>query len=127
MQDDAGIFRDAAGLNAALEQLDEYDERVARIRAPSGNPVYNPGWHLCRDLRNMLVVSRAVARSALVREESRGAHSRLDFPEFDDYWGEHNIVIRSDGGGEMRLEAQPVVKSAELSQLVEQRREAERR
>lgn len=124
MQDDCGIFRDEEGLNAALEQLDEYDERAAHIRAPSSNPVYNPGWHLCRDLRNMLVVSRVVALAALMRHESRGAHSRLDFPEYDDYWGEHNIVIRKDGE-EMSLEAQPVIKSDELAELVEERREAE--
>ena len=60
-----------------------------------------------------------------MRHESRGAHSRLDFPTYDDYWGEHNIVVRKDGE-EMQLEARPVVKSAELAPLVEQRKEAER-
>jgi succinate dehydrogenase flavoprotein subunit len=124
MQDDVGIFRDEAGLHAALERLDQYDERAAKVRAPSSNAVYNPGWHLCRDLRNMLIVSRAVARAALMRHESRGAHSRLDFPAYDDYWGEHNVVIRKDGD-QMHLEAQPVVKSTELAELVEQRKQAE--
>jgi succinate dehydrogenase / fumarate reductase flavoprotein subunit len=124
MQEDCGIFRDEEGLDAALAQLDEYDERATKIRAPSANPVYNPGWHLCRDLRNMLIVSRAVALAARMRHESRGAHSRLDFPEFDDYWGEHNIVIRKDGE-QMHLEAQPVIKSTELAELVEERKEAE--
>ena len=59
-----------------------------------------------------------------MRHESRGAHSRLDFPAYDDYWSEHNIVVRKNGE-DMQLEARPVVKSAELAPLVEQRKEAE--
>ncbi len=125
MQADVGIFRDEQGLRAGLEQLDEYDQRAAAIQAPSSNTVYNPGWHLCRDLRNMLLVSRAVTRAALMRQESRGAHSRLDFPSFDDYWGEHNVVIRREGH-EMQLEATPVLKSSELLELVEARKASER-
>ncbi len=125
MQDDAGIFRDEAGLTAVLNQLDEFDRRISEVLAPSSTTVYNPGWHLCRDLRNMLIVSRAVASSALLRQESRGAHSRLDFPAFDDYWGEHNIVVRNDGE-EMKLEPRPVVKAEELVPLVEERKKTER-
>ena len=71
------------GLTAAIAELDDADERAPqRPRAASRASCYNPGWHLCRDLRNMLDRAReAVARAALMREESRGAHSRLDFPE----------------------------------------------
>jgi succinate dehydrogenase / fumarate reductase, flavoprotein subunit len=125
MQDDAGIFREEAGLTAVLNQLDEFDRRVSEVLARSSTTVYNPGWHLCRDLRNMVIVSRAVVRSALRRQESRGAHSRLDFPAFDDYWSEHNIVVRKDGE-EMILEPRPVVKAAELAPLVEERKKTER-
>ncbi len=125
MQDGVGIFRDEQGLKTALGKLDEYDQRTAEIHAPSANTVYNPGWHLCRDLRNMMVVARAVTAGALMRHESRGAHSRLDFPKYDDYWGEHNVVIRKEGD-EMHLEARPVVKSAELAGLVEARKASER-
>jgi succinate dehydrogenase / fumarate reductase, flavoprotein subunit len=125
MQEDAGIFREQAGLNAAVNRLDEFDRRVSEVRAPSSTTAYNPGWHLCRDLRNMLIVSRAVASSARLRHESRGAHSRLDFPTFDDYWSEHNIIVRKDGE-DMQLEPRPVVKAAELAPLVEERKKTER-
>jgi succinate dehydrogenase / fumarate reductase flavoprotein subunit len=124
MQADVGIFRDEAGLKNALAKLDELDERSSRLRAPSDTRVYNPGWHLCRDLRTMLTVSRAVASAALRRQESRGAHSRLDYTEFDDYWGGHNIVISRDGD-RMHLEDQPVRRSSALAELVRQRRESE--
>ena len=125
MQADVGIFRDEQGLSAALARLDEFDQRTADVHAPSSNTVYNPGWHLCRDLRNMMVVARAVTKAALMRHESRGAHSRLDFPSYDDYWSEHNVVIRKEGE-EMQLQAKPVAKSAQLTELVEARKASER-
>ena len=55
---------------------------------------YNPGWHLCRDVRNMLDRLRGRDARRPAAPESRGAHSRLDCPAYDDYWGEHNIVVR---------------------------------
>jgi succinate dehydrogenase / fumarate reductase flavoprotein subunit len=125
MQSDVGIFRDEAGLKAAVEHLEDLARRAANVRAASAGPAYNPGWHLCRDLQNMLTVSRAVARAALLRHESRGAHSRLDFPAYDEYWGEHNVVVSKDGDN-VRLEPRPVPKAADLLALVEQRKEAER-
>ena len=94
-------------------------------RAPSGTSAYNPGWNLCRDVRNMLVVSEAVARAALLREESRGAHSRLDFPDYAEFWSEHNIVVRATPDG-MAAEPRPVAKAAALAALVDARKEAER-
>ena len=65
-----------------------------------------------------------LTRAALMREESRGAHSRLDFPDFDADWGEHNIVV-SKGDDGMHVERRPVVKESELAGLVEQRKAAE--
>jgi succinate dehydrogenase / fumarate reductase flavoprotein subunit len=61
--------------------------------------MFNPGWHLCRDLKSMLTVAEAVTRCALARRESRGAHSRIDFPNYDPVWGKQNNVIsqRNDG------------------------------
>ncbi len=126
MQSEVGIYRDGPGLAKALEQLEELERRAAQVRAPVGGKEFNPGWHLCRDLRNMLVVSEAVTRAALLREESRGAHSRLDFPEYDRDWGEHNIVVRKGEDG-MQCERRPVVKESELAELVEERKAAEAR
>jgi succinate dehydrogenase flavoprotein subunit len=126
MQDDVGIYRDEVGLNAGVADLDDFQRRAAELRSPETGTAFNPGWHLCFDVRNMLVVSQAVAHAALMRHESRGAHSRLDFPGYDDYWGEHNIVIRKGEDGAMQLEARPVIKAPELQGLVERRQEAER-
>lgn len=125
MHEDVGIFRDEAGLTAAVAGLEELKRRAADARSPSRTVAFNPGWHLCCDLRNMLIVSDAVARAASLRHESRGAHSRLDFPDYDDYWAEHNIVVRKDVEG-MRAEPRPVVKAAELAAMIEERKAAER-
>jgi succinate dehydrogenase / fumarate reductase flavoprotein subunit len=124
MQSLVGIFRDREGLTQAVARLEEFDARAANVRAPVPGTAYNPGWHLCRDLRNMLTVANAVTRAALLREESRGAHSRLDHPAYSDYWGEHNVVVRADG---MQVDPRPVVKRDELLELVDERKAAEAR
>jgi succinate dehydrogenase / fumarate reductase, flavoprotein subunit len=59
-----------------------------------GHRQFNPGWHLAIDLRNMLLVSECVARAALERTESRGGHSRDDYPEMDREWRPVNLVCR---------------------------------
>jgi succinate dehydrogenase / fumarate reductase flavoprotein subunit len=64
-----------------------------------GHRQYNPGWHLALDLRNMLVVSESIARAALLREESRGGHTRDDFPKPSPEWGTKNLVVRLDESG----------------------------
>jgi succinate dehydrogenase / fumarate reductase, flavoprotein subunit len=64
--------------------------------------MFNPGWHMAIELKSMLTVSEAVARSALMREESRGAHSRIDFPELSSKWGKENNIV-SRAGSEMKL------------------------
>jgi succinate dehydrogenase / fumarate reductase flavoprotein subunit len=126
MQQDVGIFRDEAGLSSAIARLDDLERRAAGARSASATTAYNPGWHLCRDVRNMLIVSQAVARAAHLRRESRGAHSRLDFPAYDDVWAEHNIVVRKDADGGMRAETRPVVTAEGLAALIEERKAAER-
>jgi len=126
MQTKVGIYRDREGLVSALESLQWLEERASRLRAPSGGKAYNPGWHTCRDVRNMLKVSEVVTRAALLREESRGAHSRLDFPQYDDDWGRHNVVVHRDGDG-MVVERRPVAMRDDLLSLVDDRRAAEAR
>jgi succinate dehydrogenase / fumarate reductase flavoprotein subunit len=70
--------------------------------------MFNPGWHLALDLRSMLTISEAVTRSALVREESRGAHSRIDFPKLSDEWGgKNNIISRDASGMKLRQDGKP--------------------
>ena len=81
--------------------------------------MFNPGWHLARDLKSMLAVAEAVTRSAAARRESRGAHSRIDYPNLDPAWGKKNNVITSENGM-MKLKQTPTLEiPAELRQLVE--------
>jgi succinate dehydrogenase / fumarate reductase, flavoprotein subunit len=92
MQSLVGIFRDEEDLQRALSEIEKLKQRARKVRV-EGSRLFNPGWHLARDLQCMLIVSEAVARSALLRRESRGAHSRIDYPTTDDAWGKKNIVV----------------------------------
>jgi succinate dehydrogenase / fumarate reductase flavoprotein subunit len=98
MNDLVGIIRRAPELTKAIDELARLAERVAAV-AVEGHRQYNPGWHLAVDLRNMLVVSECVARAALEREESRGGHTREDFPGMDPAWRGVNLVCRLEGPG----------------------------
>jgi succinate dehydrogenase / fumarate reductase flavoprotein subunit len=82
----------------ALKKLEDLKERAKKISV-QGDKVFNPGWHLALDLPNMLVVSECIARSALIREESRGGHTRDDFPQMSNEWRKVNLVCRPDGDG----------------------------
>jgi succinate dehydrogenase / fumarate reductase flavoprotein subunit len=124
MQRLVGIYRDEQGLRSALAKLDQLKERSRRLHAPLGGRDFNPGWHLCCDLQSMLLCAEAVTRAALLRCESRGAHSRLDFPAYSDYWGEHNIVLAQAAEG-MTASARPVLKLRELEPLVRERQRQE--
>jgi succinate dehydrogenase / fumarate reductase flavoprotein subunit len=125
MQEHVGIFRDGAGLSAAVDKIEDLKERAENVGVASTGRAFNPGWHACRDLHNLLVCAEAITRAALRREESRGAHSRLDFPDYDDeFWGGHNIGLTKGPDG-MRVEPVPVVTVAELAGLVERRKEEE--
>jgi succinate dehydrogenase / fumarate reductase flavoprotein subunit len=102
MQHLVGIVRTDDDLKSALAKLDELRQRARRAKV-GGNIQYNPGWHLALDLSNMIDISEAVARAALERTESRGAHTREDFPDSDSKWGKINLVVRqADGGMEVR-------------------------
>ncbi len=117
MQSLVGIFRDEEDLRRALSELEQLNARAARVRV-EGSRLFNPGWHLAWDLQSMLTVAEAVTRSALMRRESRGAHSRIDYPGLDDAWGKkHNVVVKK--AGEMTLVETPVLEMPDdLKQLL---------
>ncbi|TDB78238.1 fumarate reductase/succinate dehydrogenase flavoprotein subunit [Micromonospora sp. KC721] len=108
MGDLVGIIRRQGELEDALRRLAELRERVAKVSA-SGGRRYNPGWHLALDLRNMLVVSECTAMAALERQESRGGHTREDFPAMDPKWRRVNLVCALDGDT-VRLTHKPLPK-----------------
>ena len=86
----------------------------------SGNRDYNPGWHTALDLKNLLIVSEAITRAALLRKESRGAHFRDDHPEKDKGWGGKNLVVRKGASGEMEIHERPVPElRADLKEIIE--------
>jgi succinate dehydrogenase / fumarate reductase flavoprotein subunit len=98
MNDLVGIIRTKAELEDALTRIEELKARAATMSV-EGHRQYNPGWHLALDLRNMLVVSESIARAALLREESRGGHTRDDYPKPSPEWGTKNLVVRLDESG----------------------------
>jgi len=117
MQGLVGIIRTEAELNEAVGALDRLEERLDRVTV-EGNRQFNPGWHLALDLRSMLTISKAVARSALLRTESRGGHTREDFPKSDPQWGTKNVVTRKRGR-QLELTTDPLPQMPEeLRQLV---------
>jgi succinate dehydrogenase / fumarate reductase flavoprotein subunit len=118
MQNLVGIFRAEADLKRGIEEIRKLKERAGRLRV-EGSRLFNPGWHLARDLHAMLRVSEGIARAALLRTESRGAHSRLDYPKTDEAWGKKNIVLRRDGE-EVKVATEPLPEMpAELRRIVE--------
>ena len=99
MQNLVGIIRRAGELEESIKRLAELRGRVANVGATGGRK-FNPGWHLALDLRNMLVVSECTARAALEREESRGGHTREDFPTMDPKWRQVNLVCSLNPTGD---------------------------
>ncbi|APE17190.1 fumarate reductase/succinate dehydrogenase flavoprotein subunit [Mycolicibacterium pallens] len=132
MNDLAGIIRKEGELQEALAKIDEFKARYANVVVEGGR-IFNPGWHLAIDLRNMLLVSECVAKAALARTESRGGHTRDDFPKMDAGWRNKLLVCRvanpaADGVAavvpdvEVTPEQQPVMRpdllaTFELSEL----------
>ncbi len=108
MNDLVGIIREASELQASLDAIEAFKERAKRLSV-EGHRQYNPGWHLALDLRNMLIVSECIAKAALEREESRGGHTRNDFPGPREEWGKKNLVLRLNAEGTgVDLEHQPL-------------------
>ncbi|MFE3825121.1 fumarate reductase/succinate dehydrogenase flavoprotein subunit [Streptomyces sp. NPDC059092] len=97
MNDLVGIIRRQAEMEQALEKLAELRVRATRAGV-EGHRQFNPGWHLALDLRNMLLVSECVARAALERTESRGGHTREDWPGMVPDWRRINLYCRLTEG-----------------------------
>ncbi len=100
MNDLVGIIRTGEELEQSLKEIEAFKERAKNLHV-EGHRQYNPGWHLAIDLRNMLIVSESIAKAALARTESRGGHTRNDFPATDPEWGTKNLVVslNADGTG----------------------------
>jgi succinate dehydrogenase / fumarate reductase flavoprotein subunit len=119
MQRNAGIIRDKNGLEAALTELAKLKARARKVGV-TGSREYNPGWHTAIDLRCLLVVSEATARAALERTESRGGHTRSDYPDSDDRQTREQIVIKKEGDRmAVRREAQPAL-PAEVEKIIKE-------
>ncbi len=119
MQRHASIIRDKSGLETALTELEKLKRRAQNVGI-TGSREYNPGWHTAIDLRSLLVVSEATARAALERTESRGAHTRSDYPDSDERQAREQIVIKKEGDRMVvRREAQPPL-PADLMKLIKE-------
>ncbi len=95
MNDLVGIIRTAGEIQQALDKIEEFKVRYRNIEADGKRP-FNPGWHLAIDMRNMLLVSECVAKAALARTESRGGHTRDDYPAMDAEWRRTLLVCRAE-------------------------------
>jgi succinate dehydrogenase / fumarate reductase, flavoprotein subunit len=82
-------------------------ERARNVSVQGTGREYNPGWHTALDLRSMLTVSECIARAALTRTESRGGHTRDDYPTADPEWGRVNLVLREKRGS-ISIDRQPL-------------------
>jgi succinate dehydrogenase flavoprotein subunit len=119
MQNLVGIFRTDEDLKKALAELAKLKMRAAKVSV-EGSRLFNPGWHLSYDLKAMLIISEAVAHSALARTESRGAHSRIDYPNPDPVWEKENNIIVCEGGQMKRRESPIAEMPADLKQILTQ-------
>jgi succinate dehydrogenase / fumarate reductase flavoprotein subunit len=105
MSKGVGIVRKRDGLETAVNELEGLKEQAKTMKSP-GASQYNPGWHEALSMRSLLVTSEAVTRAALMREESRGAHTRLDHPGESAEWVKYNVIIKKGANG-MEVEKRP--------------------
>jgi succinate dehydrogenase / fumarate reductase flavoprotein subunit len=118
MQILVGIIRTETELRQAVDQIAVLGQRLERVKV-QGNRQYNPAWHLALDLAEMLTVSKAITLAALERKESRGGHTRDDYPNTDAAFARVNVVTRKRDGDTVcvlePLEEMP----DELKQIIE--------
>ena len=122
MQSLVGIVRTESEMQHALQELAGLNVRAAKAGV-TGHREYNPGWHTALDLRNLLTVSEAIARSALERKESRGGHFRDDYPAKNPEYATFNIVTQKAADGSMKVRREPLPPiPAELKQVIEEQK-----
>jgi succinate dehydrogenase / fumarate reductase flavoprotein subunit len=119
MQDLVGIVRAEGEMRQALDGLHALNARAERAGI-TGHREYNSGWHTAQDLGNLLIVSEAIALSALERKESRGGHFRTDYPDKDPAFAAFNIVVRRGTDGLMQVARASIPEMpAELKKVIE--------
>jgi succinate dehydrogenase / fumarate reductase flavoprotein subunit len=106
MHELVGIIRTEDEIKSALAELEKLRERAAQVSVQGGR-AYNPGWHLALDLRNIMLIAECVAQAALERQESRGGHTRNDFPQMSPEWRKVNLICSLDGD-RVALKRQPM-------------------
>ena len=106
MSDLVGIIRRESEIKTAIAELEKLRERAVQVSA-EGGAAYNPGWHLALDLRNIMLIADCVAQAALERQESRGGHTRDDFPGMSPEWRKVNLICTLDGD-RVTLRRQPM-------------------
>jgi succinate dehydrogenase flavoprotein subunit len=119
MQVNVGIIRTKDELEKGINQLEKIKEEYKTVKA-KGTSQFNPGWHEALGMRNLLITAEAVARAAKLREESRGAHTRADFPGEQKEWLKYNIISRKGADGNMELiKVERPEPNAELKRIAE--------
>jgi succinate dehydrogenase / fumarate reductase flavoprotein subunit len=120
MQSLVGIVRREEEMVRALDGIGKLSQRAGQV-AVFGHREYNPGWHTALDLKNLLIVSEAITRSAIERKESRGGHFREDFPNKDAADGKVNVVVKKNPDGAMNVRRETIPDlPAELKQVIEE-------
>jgi succinate dehydrogenase / fumarate reductase flavoprotein subunit len=120
MQELVGIVRNENEMRSALNKIDNLHARAEKV-AVTGNREFNPGWHTALDLKNLLIVSEAIARAALERKESRGAQFREDFPGKEERFSKVNTMVSQTADGAMQIRLEPLPEMPDyLKQVIEE-------
>ena len=106
MNNHVGIVREENELKEGITKLEDLKEEINNVKAHAASQ-YNPGWNLAIDINNMIIACEAVAKSALEREESRGGHTRIDFPDENKDCLDFNLVIKKAEDGSMHVRKEP--------------------
>jgi len=115
MQSNVGIIRNKKELEIGIKNIDNLKKDFEKVKAP-GTSQFNSGWHEALALRNLLISAEAVARAGKLREESRGAHTREDFPSENEKWLKYNVIVKKGNDNQMKaikVERKPMNKELE--------------